>query len=71
MEFYAIEPWGGWFDDALNGQACAVLANCHRDPDVRREPFERTDFMLTVEAEPERELTDEEVDRQLAMILGA
>ena len=70
VDFYAIEPWGSMFDDALNGQTCAVMANLQRDPEKRPEPFGRTDFTLTVEAEPERELCDAEIEVELAKILG-
>jgi len=70
VEYHNIEPWGSKFDDSMHGQFCALYANCHRDPKTRPEPFTQRDFMLTAELEPERELTDEEVDAQIGMILG-
>lgn len=45
MAFERIEPFGSLHLEAVIGQVCATLANVHRDPEKRREPWLPRDFM--------------------------
>lgn len=43
-EFMAEEPFGQHIEDLRAGQICATVANVHRDPKVKRDPFSPLDF---------------------------
>lgn len=45
MAFYQLEPWGADVDDWRAGMIASTVANVHRDPKKRREPFSPQDFM--------------------------
>ena len=69
-EFYhEIEPWGDDQHEARSGMLCALLANIHRDPKVKPQPFKMKDFMRGNDVE-DVVLTDEQIERQIDMILG-
>jgi Protein of unknown function (DUF4035) len=51
--FFALEPWGEERADLRAGIITSTLANIHRDPATRREPFQPSDFMPRYDA-PER-----------------
>lgn len=68
-EYYAVEPWGDDQHEARNGLLCSLLANIHRDPKVYSQPFKMKDFMRGNGVE-EVILTDEQIERQIDMILG-
>lgn len=45
-EAYAgLEPFGEWRGDLRVAQLTSLLANVHRNPDKKREPFTWRDFM--------------------------
>lgn len=50
MAFERIEPFGSLHLEALFGQVCATLANVHRDPQKRSEPWTARDFMPALDA---------------------
>lgn len=68
-EYYAVEPWGDDQHEARNGLLCTLLANIHRDPKTRPQPFKMKDFMRGNDAE-DVVLTDEQIERQIDLILG-
>ncbi len=43
-EYMAAEPFGEHIADLRAGMVAATIANCHRDPKVRREPFQALEF---------------------------
>ena len=43
--FYQLEPFGSLIDDERHGVAVATLANINRNPKVRSEPYQGTDFI--------------------------
>ena len=74
MAFYAVEPWGGARDYLHTAMLMATLANVHRDPKKRRQPFTPADFIVdfwqqSATAQPEslaskfRQLTSHADDR--------
>lgn len=71
VEYYDLEKFGGNLDDTLNAQMCTVLANCHRNPKIKREPFKLSDFTLSRGPEVERILTPKEKEKHLDLIFGA
>lgn len=68
-EYYSVEPWGDDQHEARNGLLCTLLANIHRDPKTRPQAFQVKDFMRGGGHE-EVVLTDEQIERQIDMILG-
>ena len=68
-EYYEVEPWGDEQHEGRNGILCSILANCHRDPKVKRDPFKPKDFMRGP-GEPERVLTEAEIERELDRLFG-
>ena len=45
MAFYQIEPFGAERGDLQAGIVASTVANVHRDPKKKREPFKPADFM--------------------------
>lgn len=68
-EYFSIEPWGDDQDEGRNGLLCSLLANVHRDTEKKPDPFTPQDFMRRP-PEPEREMTDEEIEAQFDRIFG-
>lgn len=68
-EYYSVEPWGDDQHEARSGMLCSLLANIHRDPKVKPQPFRMKDFMRGNDAE-DVVLTNEQIERQIDMILG-
>lgn len=52
--------------DARFGLVCAVLANCHRDPKARRQPYTVEDFMPR-----ERPRTQADLVARIRMMCGS
>lgn len=50
MAFERLEPFGSLHLEAMFGQVCATLANIHRDPQKRKEPWAPRDFMPALNA---------------------
>ena len=75
QRFAAIEPFGAPMLDVVQAQLRAVLAEIHRDPKARTEPFAPQDFLLfTRPVEPsDVQLVDglTAADWRLAMYLKA
>jgi hypothetical protein len=71
VDFYEAEPFGSQVADMQSGKLCALLANCHRDPKRNPDPFTAKDFMIAPPEEPERTLTEEEIEQHLKAIFGA
>lgn len=55
-EYFSVEPWGDDQDEGRNWLLCSLLANVHRD--TKSKP------------EPERAMTDEEIEAQFDRIFG-
>ena len=68
FEFYSIDPWGTQRADAVGGMIAATIANVHRDPKERPEPYLPADFMLFAEPEP---LGDDELETRIAAAFDA
>ena len=68
-EYYSVEPWGDDQHEARSGMLCALLANIHRDTKAKPQPFTVKDFMRGNGVE-EVVLTEEQIERQIDMILG-
>lgn len=65
--YAAIEPFGEERADMRSALIASVLANVHRDPKKRPQPFTIDDFMLFTE---ERELTQDEIANKVLAALG-
>lgn len=46
MRYYSVEPFGEERADLRSAIVASVIANTHRDPKKRPEPFSPRDFML-------------------------
>ena len=68
-EYYSVEPWGDDQHEARNGMLCSLIANVNRDTKKKRDPFMPRDFMRGP-AEPEVELTDAQIERELDRLFG-
>ncbi|AOZ06766.1 phage tail assembly protein T [Cupriavidus malaysiensis] len=44
MAFFRMEPFGSHYDDLRAGMVAAMIANVHRNPKVRQEPFSPLDL---------------------------
>ena len=51
VEYYRVEPWGQWRDNAHAGMIASVIANVHRSRNGKA--YTIKDFMLT-DAETQR-----------------
>lgn len=45
MAYYELEPFGAMRGDLHAGIIASTIANTHRDPKQRKQPFEPGDFM--------------------------
>lgn len=61
--FFQLEPWGAEVEDFRAALVTAAIANAHRDPRRRRQPYKPTDFMPRREPVPEQ--SQEEIERTL------
>lgn len=46
MAYYTLEPWGAERDNLHAGLIASTVANVHRNPKVRRDPYLAKDFVL-------------------------
>lgn len=70
MEYYNVEPFGEYRSELRHGQSMAMTANINRDSKNRPEPFAAVDFMNFVEREPEKVLTQEELEEAADRLFG-
>jgi hypothetical protein len=67
-EYYAVEPWGFKFLDDSHASLCEVVA-ASGGVTINGKPARKKDF-LHGPSEPERELTDAEIERELDRLFG-
>lgn len=51
MAYSNLEPFGPLAEEFRSAQLCATLANVHRDPQSRREPWSVRDFSTALDRE--------------------
>lgn len=49
LAYSNLEPWGPLQADFRAGQICATVANVHRDPRVRSDPWAARDFFPSLD----------------------
>lgn len=52
LALYAVDPWGEQRADLRSGIVASTLANIHRDPKQKPQPFTAQDFMPYAERKP-------------------
>lgn len=72
MDYNAIEPFGEYRNELRHGQMMALHCNLNRDAKKQPDPFTALDFMnfTDMQKEPERELTEEELEAYAKQIFG-
>jgi hypothetical protein len=66
-----LDPIGAWRGDLLAGIVAATIANVHRDPKQRRDPYTANDFMPVWEPKPEPVTTWEDQLRMVELLNAA
>ena len=71
IEFDRVEGFGEHRAELRNGLLCSLLANINSDSKTRERAFVPDDFMFfSGPQKPEKQLSHEELERQLDKLLG-